>query len=213
MSEASAERIPALIVSGFLGSGKTTLVRHLLDEAQRSGERVAVISNEFGELGIDQALLGEGDETFVELDWRLRLLSAHRRARRDDRSMLREQRARPTSVIIETSGIALPYDTQLNFYREPVASWIGDHVATVVVERRAAARGPRAGGHLRGPGDLGRACSLLNKIDLLRGREAARRRGAHGCARFEPEAPDRFAQCTAPSIPTCCSLHPDLERR
>ena len=38
------DRIPALVVSGFLGSGKTTLVRHLLDEAQRNGQRVAVVS-------------------------------------------------------------------------------------------------------------------------------------------------------------------------
>ena len=50
-------RIPVLVVSGFLGSGKTTLVRHLLREAQASGARVAVVSNEFGALGIDQALL------------------------------------------------------------------------------------------------------------------------------------------------------------
>ena len=43
-------RVPVLVVSGYLGSGKTTLVRHLLAEAQREGVRVAVVSNEFGEL-------------------------------------------------------------------------------------------------------------------------------------------------------------------
>ena len=62
------DTIPALVVSGFLGSGKTTLVRHLLQDAQRRGERIAVVSNEFGELGIDQALLGEGEEAYVELE-------------------------------------------------------------------------------------------------------------------------------------------------
>ena len=56
------EGIPALVVSGFLGSGKTTLVQHLLADAQRQGLRVAIVSNEFGELGIDQALLGDGEE-------------------------------------------------------------------------------------------------------------------------------------------------------
>ena len=62
-----AARIPVLIVSGFLGSGKTTLVRRLLEDAQARGERVAVVSHEFGALGIDEALLGGGEERFVEL--------------------------------------------------------------------------------------------------------------------------------------------------
>ena len=62
------KRASALIVSGFLGSGKTTLVRHLLADAQRTGTRVAVITNEFGELGIDRALLGAGDQAYVELE-------------------------------------------------------------------------------------------------------------------------------------------------
>ena len=61
------QRIPVLVVSGFLGAGKTTLVRHLLEDAQRRGIRLAVISNELGALGIDRALLGGGEEVFVEL--------------------------------------------------------------------------------------------------------------------------------------------------
>lgn len=64
----TARPIPVLVVSGFLGSGKTTLVRHLLAEAQLSGERIAVISNEFGALGIDQALLGANEDAYVELE-------------------------------------------------------------------------------------------------------------------------------------------------
>ena len=57
----------ALVVSGFLGSGKTTLVRHLLEEGQRQGIRTAVVSNEFGELGIDEALLADAAADYVEL--------------------------------------------------------------------------------------------------------------------------------------------------
>ena len=48
-------KIPVTIVTGFLGSGKTTLMRHILQHA--SGKRIAVIVNEFGELGIDGEIL------------------------------------------------------------------------------------------------------------------------------------------------------------
>src|SRR5262249_37751863 len=48
-------RGPATVITGFLGAGKTSLVRHLLARAQ--GRRLAVLVNEFGELGIDRELL------------------------------------------------------------------------------------------------------------------------------------------------------------
>ena len=51
-------RVPCLVESGFLGSGKTTLVRALLDQAQAEGSRVAFVSNELGELGVNQAMRG-----------------------------------------------------------------------------------------------------------------------------------------------------------
>lgn len=134
------DRIPVLVVSGFLGSGKTTLVRHLLADAQRSAVRLAVISNEFGELGIDRELLGAANDDYVELrggcvccrlsDALVETLQALR------------ERARPDRIVVETSGVALPYDTQLNFWREPVCHWIEDDVAVVVVnaEQLAAQR-------------------------------------------------------------------------
>lgn len=52
---APAQKIPATIVTGFLGSGKTTLLRHILQHA--AGRRIAVIVNEFGEMGVDGELL------------------------------------------------------------------------------------------------------------------------------------------------------------
>lgn len=52
-----AAKIPVTIITGFLGSGKTTLIRHLLQNNQ--GRRIAVLVNEFGELGIDGELLRE----------------------------------------------------------------------------------------------------------------------------------------------------------
>jgi G3E family GTPase len=136
----ASEGVSVLVVSGFLGSGKTTFVRHLLAEAQREGVRMAVVSNEFGELGIDAALLADGTGDYVELeggcvccqlsDELLRTLEALR------------ERARPQRIVIETSGVALPYDTQLQLWREPVVDWVEDDLAVVVVnaEQLAARR-------------------------------------------------------------------------
>ena len=134
-----ASRVPALVVSGFLGTGKTTLVRALLDDAQRAGVRAAVISNEFGELGIDQALLEPLGEGFVELEGGCIC------CRLSDELVVTLQqlweRMRPDRIIIETSGVALPYDVQINFWREPVSDWAGEDIAVVVVNAEQLAHG------------------------------------------------------------------------
>ena len=156
-------RIPVLVVSGFLGSGKTTLVRHLLREAQVSGARVAVVSNEFGALGIDQALLGEGSEAFVELEGGCVCCQLSDDLR-DTLQMLRE-RVQPDRMIVETSGVALPSDTQLQFWREPVSAWVEDDIAVVVVNAEQLAEGRDLQGTFEdqvSSADL----LLLNKIDL-----------------------------------------------
>lgn len=55
LKQTMASKIPVTVITGFLGSGKTTLIRHLLTNNQ--GKRIAVLVNEFGELGIDGDLL------------------------------------------------------------------------------------------------------------------------------------------------------------
>jgi G3E family GTPase len=125
-------KIPALVISGFLGSGKTSLVRHLLAEAKREGQRLAVISNEFGALGIDRELLGAGGEAFVELEGGCVCCELSNDLIETLQRLYEE--VSPDRIVVETSGVALPFDTQLNFWREPVCNWIGDDMAVVVVD-------------------------------------------------------------------------------
>jgi len=151
------------VVSGYLGSGKTTLVRRLLEAAREEGVRLAIVSNEFGELGIDRALLGGGDETFVELGGGCvccRLSDDLVRALENLHEKVDLDR-----VVIETSGVALPYDVQLHFYREPLARWIGEDLCAVLVNAEQLATG-----------DLDETFEdqvssadllLLNKLDLV----------------------------------------------
>jgi G3E family GTPase len=57
---ADRARIPVTVLTGFLGAGKSTLLNRILTE--HHGQRIAVIENEFGEIGIDQALVVKADE-------------------------------------------------------------------------------------------------------------------------------------------------------
>ncbi|KAF5837802.1 CobW/HypB/UreG, nucleotide-binding domain-containing protein [Dunaliella salina] len=63
----SANRVPVTILTGFLGSGKTTMVNHILTSPDHK-QRVAVIENEFGEVGIDDALVYNSQEEIFEMN-------------------------------------------------------------------------------------------------------------------------------------------------
>src|SRR2546428_10147722 len=58
--------VPVTILTGFLGSGKTTLLNRILKEDH--GHRIAVIENEFGEVGVDNDIIETGDEQIVEMN-------------------------------------------------------------------------------------------------------------------------------------------------
>jgi cobalamin biosynthesis protein CobW len=131
--------IPILVVSGFLGSGKTTLVRDLLEQAQRAGERLAILTNEFGALGIDEALLRGTTARRVELEGGC-ICCELSDEMVDELEKLRVE-VQPDRIVIETSGAALPYDVQLSLWRPPVSEWAGDDMAAVVVNAEQLAEG------------------------------------------------------------------------
>jgi cobalamin biosynthesis protein CobW len=199
-------KTPALVISGFLGSGKTSLVRHLLERAQVEGIRVAFVSNELGQLGIDRALLGGGGEAFVELEGGCVCCELA-----DDLletlELLHEQ-VQPDRVVIETSGVALPFDTQLNFWREPVSRWIGDDMAVVVVNAEQLAEGRDLEGTFTdqvSSADL----LVLNKVDLI---PASQLTALESLLReIEPEAP--IVHATHGRIDTALLFPPELRGR
>jgi cobalamin biosynthesis protein CobW len=105
-------KIPTTVITGFLGAGKTTLVRHLLAHAPK-GKRIALIINEFGDLGVDKDILaGCGDETCREEDM-VELSNGCICCTVADEFIPTMQAllARPVKfdhIVIETSGLALP---------------------------------------------------------------------------------------------------------
>ncbi len=131
--------IPILVVSGFLGSGKTTLVRDLLAQAQRAGQRLAILTNEFGALGIDEALLRGTEARRVELEGGCVCCELSDEMVDELETLRRE--VEPDRIVIETSGVALPYDVQLSLWRPPVSLWAGDDMAAVVVNAEQLAAG------------------------------------------------------------------------
>ncbi|MSP82859.1 MAG: cobalamin biosynthesis protein CobW [Alphaproteobacteria bacterium] len=104
-------KIPTTVITGFLGAGKTTLVRHLVETA--GGRRLALIINEFGEQGVDGDLLaacgikGCGEDDIIELaNGCLCCTVADEFAPTLQR--LFDRALPPEHIVIETSGLALP---------------------------------------------------------------------------------------------------------
>ena len=106
-------RVPVTVLTGFLGAGKTTLLNYMLTE--NHGRRIAVVENEFGEVGIDEALVVRSDEEIFEMNNGcvcctvrgdlVRILS--RLLRRPDRL---------DHIIIETTGVADPSPVAQTFF-------------------------------------------------------------------------------------------------
>ena len=104
-------KVPTTVITGFLGAGKTTLIRHLLQNAK--GRRLALIINEFGDVGVDGELVkGCNDEACPEDDIVELANGCICCTVADDflptMQKLLDRENKPDHIIIETSGLALP---------------------------------------------------------------------------------------------------------
>lgn len=106
-----AMRIPATVITGFLGAGKTTLIRRLIEQAD--GRRLALIVNEFGDVGVDGEVLASCGVENCSADDIIELANGCICCTVADDFLpsmqkLLEQVPAPDHIIIETSGLALP---------------------------------------------------------------------------------------------------------
>jgi cobalamin biosynthesis protein CobW len=137
-------RIPCTIITGFLGAGKTTLIRHIL--ANAGGRRLAVIVNEFGDVGVDGDILkGCGDaacpeENIVELaNGCLCCTVADEFVPALDAILAREPKVE--HIVIETSGLALPKPLVQAFHWPAIKSRVTVDGVIAVVDGAALAAG------------------------------------------------------------------------
>lgn len=107
----SDHKIPATVVTGFLGAGKTTIIRHLLENA--GGRKIALIVNEFGDVGVDGEVLKACASEACDEDDIVELANGCICCTVADdfiptMEKLLARPVRPDHILIETSGLALP---------------------------------------------------------------------------------------------------------
>ena len=138
------QKIPATVITGFLGAGKTSIIRHLLENA--GGRRIALIINEFGDIGIDGEILkGCGienceDEDILELANGCICCTVA-----DDfvptMEALLGREKKPDQIIIETSGLAMPKPLVKAFNWPDIRTRVTVDAVVTVVDGPAVAGG------------------------------------------------------------------------
>jgi G3E family GTPase len=133
--------VPVTILTGFLGAGKTTLLNRILQEDH--GHKIAVIENEFGEVGVDNAIIEKSDEQIIEMNNGcicctvrgdlIRILGTLKEKR--DKGTLKFDR-----VVIETTGMADPGPVAQTFFTDEEIGnyYLLDSIITVVDAKHAA---------------------------------------------------------------------------
>jgi cobalamin biosynthesis protein CobW len=137
-------KIPATVITGFLGAGKTTLVRHLI--ANNQGRRIALIVNEFGDVGVDGGLLAACGAAGCREDDIIELANGCLCCTVADEFLptmqaLLDRPLPPDHIIIETSGLALPKPLVKAFHWPEIRSRVTVDGVVTVVDSAAVAAG------------------------------------------------------------------------
>jgi G3E family GTPase len=120
MPEATSDKIPVTVLTGYLGAGKTTLLNRILSEPH--GKRYAVIVNEFGEIGIDNELIVGADEEVFEMNNGCICCTVRGDLIRIIDGLMR-RKGKFDAIIVETTGLADPAPVAQTFFVDPA---VGD---------------------------------------------------------------------------------------
>ena len=139
-----AQKIPATVITGFLGAGKTSIIRHLL--ANADGRRIALIINEFGDVGVDGEILkGCGiesceEESIIELANGCICCTVADEFLPTMEALLGRDEP-PDQIVIETSGLALPKPLVKAFNWPDIRTRVTVDAVVTVVDGPAVADG------------------------------------------------------------------------
>ena len=137
-------KIPTTVVTGFLGAGKTTLIRHMLENA--NGKRIALIINEFGDLGVDGGILkgcgieGCAEDDVMELSNGCICCTVAEDFVPTMQKLLDRADA-PDHIVIETSGLALPQPLVRAFNWPEISTRVTVDGVVTVVDGKAVSEG------------------------------------------------------------------------
>ncbi|AFZ48185.1 cobalamin biosynthesis protein CobW [Cyanobacterium stanieri PCC 7202] len=144
-------KIPVTIITGFLGAGKTTLLRNLLQNSQ--GKKIAVVVNEFGEVGIDGEILkgcqvcdedGEVNNNIIELNNGCLCCTVQEEFYPTMQELLKRKES-IDNIVIETSGLALPKPLVQAFRWQEIRNHATVDGVITVVDAQALAKGDLVG--------------------------------------------------------------------